>query len=102
MQRYRAYTVLEDCLFICFRAFICSNDEDAIVWAKHQLDGSPIELWDEGRFVARLETTSIVRGTSSRRPPPAHSDKEPSSNTRVSAGSNRKAMDHERQPPADL
>src|SRR5205085_3065553 len=38
MRRYRAYTVLENCHFIAFRAFVCSSDEDAIVWAKHLLE----------------------------------------------------------------
>jgi hypothetical protein len=55
MHRYRACTVGDDGDFIRFRAFVCSNDEDAIVWTKHLLDGNPIELWNGQRFIVRVE-----------------------------------------------
>jgi hypothetical protein len=32
----------------------CADDDDAIHQAKQFLDGKDLELWDEGRCVARL------------------------------------------------
>jgi hypothetical protein len=37
-----------------FRAFTCNTDGDAVVWAKHLLDGLPIELWNGDRLVERV------------------------------------------------
>jgi hypothetical protein len=45
----------DDGHFISHRAFVCSNDEDAITWARQLLDGHPIELWSRERFVIRIE-----------------------------------------------
>jgi hypothetical protein len=55
MHRYRACTVGEGGDLIRFRAFVCSSDEDAIVSTKHLLDGHPIELWRDERFIVRVE-----------------------------------------------
>jgi hypothetical protein len=32
----------------------CADDGDAIRQARQYLDGKDLEIWDEGRFVARL------------------------------------------------
>jgi hypothetical protein len=58
MQEYRAYTVGDDDHFISYRAFVCTNDEDAIIWAEQLLDGRPIELWSGNRLVRRLDRNS--------------------------------------------
>jgi hypothetical protein len=55
MLDYRAYTVGNDGHFVRSRGFACETDNDAIVWAKQLVDGSAIELWNNARFVARLE-----------------------------------------------
>jgi hypothetical protein len=55
MTDYRAHTIGDDGHFISHRAFVCSNDEDAITWARQLLDGHPIELWSRERFVIRIE-----------------------------------------------
>jgi hypothetical protein len=52
---YRAYTVGHDGHFIASRVFVCDDDSDAIEWANHLVDGHDIELWNEDRFVIRLE-----------------------------------------------
>jgi hypothetical protein len=60
MQHYRAYTVGKDGNVIRFRTFLCSNDEDAIVWTKQLLDGFPIELWNDKRFILRVDSPPIA------------------------------------------
>jgi hypothetical protein len=62
MQHYRAFMVGDDGHFSSFRAFVCASDEDAIVWAKHLADGQAIELWNDERFVLRLEVSSSAAG----------------------------------------
>jgi hypothetical protein len=62
MQHYRAYTIGDEGQFSSFRAFVCASDEDAIVWAKHLADGQAVELWNEQRFVVRLELSSSAAG----------------------------------------
>jgi hypothetical protein len=58
MAEYRVYSVGTDGHFVNSRGFVCENDEDAIVWAKHWMDGAAVELWSGERFVARLEPAS--------------------------------------------
>jgi hypothetical protein len=36
------------------RAFVCANDDHAIVWAKQLAGGNGVELWSGNRFVFRL------------------------------------------------
>jgi hypothetical protein len=55
VQEYRAYTIGPDGHFISHRAFVCANDADATEWAGQLIDGHDIELWNEGRLVARLD-----------------------------------------------
>ena len=55
MIDYRAYIVGQDGHFASFRAFACSNDSDAIEWAKQLVDGHDIELWSGERFITKLE-----------------------------------------------
>jgi hypothetical protein len=51
---YRAYLIGGDGHFTRFRGFTCTNDANAIQWAKQLVDGHDIELWSGKRFVARL------------------------------------------------
>jgi hypothetical protein len=37
------------------QAFVCGNDDDAVVWAKQLMDGADIELWSGERFIIRLD-----------------------------------------------
>jgi hypothetical protein len=55
MGEYRVFTVGRDAHFVSYRKFTCKDDGEAIVWAKHLLDRSPVELWSGHRFVVRLE-----------------------------------------------
>jgi hypothetical protein len=62
MIEYRAYTVNDDGHFTASRAFMCDNDADAIVWAKHLVDGHDMELWSGERLVTRLDKKLNSRG----------------------------------------
>jgi hypothetical protein len=55
VNEYRAYIVGDDGYFAGSRSFMCSDDEDAAVWAKQPVDGQDVELWNEGRLIIRLE-----------------------------------------------
>jgi hypothetical protein len=55
MADYRAYIVGEDGHFSDCHARICSDDRDAVEWAKQLVDGLAIELLCGERFVAKLE-----------------------------------------------
>jgi hypothetical protein len=55
MNEYRAYIVGDDGHFASFRAYLCSGDSEAIVWATQLLDGHPVELWSGERFIQLLE-----------------------------------------------
>jgi hypothetical protein len=55
MADYRAYIVGEDGHFSDCHGRICSDDRDAVEWAKQLVDGLAIELWYGERFVAKLE-----------------------------------------------
>jgi hypothetical protein len=55
---YRAYIVGNDGHFLRFSSMTCSQDDDAIVWAKQLTDGVAVELWTGKRFVARFENNS--------------------------------------------
>jgi hypothetical protein len=57
-MKYRANTVSDDGHFISHRAFVCTNDEDATIWAEQLLDGHLIELWNGDRLVRRIERKS--------------------------------------------
>ena len=54
MSEYRAYLIGHDGHFASSRSFVCGNDADATVWAKHLFDGHDVELWSGDRFVIRL------------------------------------------------
>ena len=60
MKEYKAYSVGEDGHFLQYRAFVCANDADAIVWAKQLQDGHPIELWNKERFIIRIDSPPSV------------------------------------------
>jgi hypothetical protein len=55
VNEYRAYIVGNDGHFESFRAFVCNDDSDAVVWAKQLVDGHDVELWSGERFVVRLD-----------------------------------------------
>jgi hypothetical protein len=59
MAEYRAYIMGEDEHIRSYRAFVCDGDADAMVWAKHLLDGNDIELWSGGRFVIRFNHAGV-------------------------------------------
>jgi hypothetical protein len=54
MADYRAYIVGNDGHFESFRAFVCNDDSDAVVWAKQLVDGHDVELWSGERFIITL------------------------------------------------
>jgi hypothetical protein len=55
MADYRAYTVGDDGHFSDCHGRVCSDDSDAVEWAKQLVFSRVIELWCGGRFVAKLE-----------------------------------------------
>ena len=62
MKHYRVVTINCDGQLSRHRGFACENDDDAIVWAKQLVDGSPVELWCGARFVAaRLMRDGRIR-----------------------------------------
>ena len=54
MAEYRAFVMEEDGHIRSSRAFVCSDDADAMVWANQLVDGHDIELWSGERFVATI------------------------------------------------
>ena len=58
MPNYRIVTVDKSGKLSRRRDFVCDNDADAIVWAKHSVDDDPVEIWNGARFVDRLEPRS--------------------------------------------
>jgi hypothetical protein len=62
VNEYRAYSVGQDGHFTAFHAFRGADDSEAIVWAKHLMDGYDIELWSGHRFVIRLEHQEQKQG----------------------------------------
>jgi hypothetical protein len=61
MADCRSYTVGSEGELKTCRRFVCDNDNDAIVWAKHLVGETAIELWCGDRFVIRLEPKPIVK-----------------------------------------
>jgi hypothetical protein len=55
MAEYRVFTIGRDAQFLSYRKFTCKDDADAIIWAKHLIDGYPVELWSGERLVTRLK-----------------------------------------------
>ena len=45
MTEYRLYTVESDGRFIGSRTFTADSDDDAVVWAKQQIEDHSVELW---------------------------------------------------------
>ena len=45
MTEYRFYTVENDGHFIGSRTFTADSDDDAVVWAKQQIEDHSVELW---------------------------------------------------------
>jgi hypothetical protein len=54
MNVYRADLVGKNGHIASSRAFVCANDDHAIVWAKQLAEGDGVELWCGNRFVFRL------------------------------------------------
>ena len=55
MTEYRLYTVENDGHFIGSRTFTADSDDDAVVWAKQQIEDHSVELWSGPRLVRRLD-----------------------------------------------
>ncbi len=51
---YRIYRIAVDGTFIGAETIEAKDDLQAIVQARSKIDGSPIELWDRDRLMARL------------------------------------------------
>ena len=54
VNEYRAFTIGHDGHITASRAFRCTDDSEAVVWAKQWVDGHDIELWSGERLVIRL------------------------------------------------
>jgi hypothetical protein len=57
---YRLYTVRGAGHFADVREFECPDDAAALDLAKRLADGEAVELWDRGRFIARLGVTKAA------------------------------------------
>jgi len=55
MTEYRLYTVESDGRFIGSRTFTADSDDDAVVWAKQQIEDHSVELWSGPTLVRRLD-----------------------------------------------
>jgi hypothetical protein len=55
MADYRVYTVGLDGRFLGFEFLVCTDDAEAIKKAKLLVGDRSIELWNEARFVIRLD-----------------------------------------------
>ena len=55
MTEYRLYTVGNDGHFIGSRTLTADSDDDAVVWAKPQIEDHSVELWSGPRLVRRLD-----------------------------------------------
>ena len=54
MAEYRAYEIGKDGHITRTRAFVCTDDADAAVWAGQLVNGNDIELWSGECFVLRI------------------------------------------------
>ncbi len=61
MPEYRIYTVGTDGHFIDGKNIECADDQEAIEIAQQAADGRAIELWERGRFIARLGPTAASK-----------------------------------------
>ena len=52
MNEYRAYIVGADGHFTASREITCAGHDEAVVWARHLVDGRDVELWSGHRFIA--------------------------------------------------
>jgi hypothetical protein len=57
-EYYRAYIVGHDGHFRGVHELIAENDDAAFEHARQYVDGHDVELWNGGRFVARLKKTA--------------------------------------------
>ena len=55
MTRYLVYVIGSGWHFIRAVALDCADDTAAIESAKHLADGYDVELWQEGRYIAKLQ-----------------------------------------------
>jgi hypothetical protein len=54
MPKYCTHVVGDDGRVEKSRSFICETDADALVWAKHLMEGHMVELWSGDRLVDYL------------------------------------------------
>jgi hypothetical protein len=60
VNKYRACLIGYDGHISNYRAFVCDNDTDAIIWARQLVDGHhDVELWNGDRLVRRLERQDV-------------------------------------------
>src|SRR5262245_59173014 len=59
MKTYRIVVIGDAGTISRRRDFVCMNDEDAIVWAKHLESEKLTEVWTGARFIARIEPKSV-------------------------------------------
>jgi len=55
---YRAYVIGPDGHFLWSNEFVAADDDAAREHAQQFVDGHDIELWNGGRFVATLKSSS--------------------------------------------
>lgn len=55
MTNYHLYAIANDGHLIGSRAFTADSDDDAVVWARQQIEDHPVELWSGPTLVKRLE-----------------------------------------------
>jgi hypothetical protein len=61
VNEYRAYIVGDDGHLADYRSFVCSDDAEAVVWARQLVDDHD-KLWSGERFVRRVAGTAGRRG----------------------------------------
>jgi len=54
MPDYRVYTIGRDGHFSDALDIVCADDQEAIEKARQAVDGRDVELWRQGRFIARF------------------------------------------------
>jgi hypothetical protein len=58
MNTYRIHTIGQNGYLASIEVAECPNDEEVVLKALGEANGSVIEIWDHKRFVARLPGTA--------------------------------------------
>lgn len=60
MPQYRAFRISNSNQIIgSWEVYDCFDDTEAIERVQWMIDGQPVELWERGRMVARLEPQNL-------------------------------------------